>query len=77
MERAAPSCPIWETTIDQQALAYYRCAWAVQDLGSFAESIFQTPAASDATRHAALHGFVSTLAPRAIVDLALASIDSL
>jgi spectinomycin phosphotransferase len=62
-----------EAVIDQRALAYYRCAWAVQDIGSYAGCIFQMPSASDATRRAALDGFASTLAPRAIVDIALSS----
>jgi spectinomycin phosphotransferase len=59
-----------EAIIHWEALAYYRCAWAVQDLGSFAECIFQTPSPSEAARRAALDDFVSTLAPRGIVDTA-------
>jgi spectinomycin phosphotransferase len=62
-----------KTTIDPEALAYYRCAWAVQDLGAFAESALET-SASGAARRAALDGFMSTLARGEIVDLALSSV---
>jgi spectinomycin phosphotransferase len=60
-----------ETTIDQHLLAYYRCAWAVQDIAAYAEQVFLTPALSEVTRRAAADGFMDLFEPGNIVDLAL------
>lgn len=58
------------TTVDPLALAYYRFARAVSDLGAYAEDVFLAPDASTATKHAAVQGFLSCFAPGAIIDLA-------
>ncbi len=56
--------------IDQAALTYYRYAWAVQDMGAYAEQVFFSPDRSEETRLAALRGFVDEFAPGNIVDIA-------
>ncbi|MGE0542104.1 MAG: phosphotransferase enzyme family protein [Dehalococcoidia bacterium] len=58
------------TTVDPLALAYYRFAWAISDLGAYAEDVFLTPNASAVTKRASVQGFLSCFAPGAIVALA-------
>jgi spectinomycin phosphotransferase len=62
-----------ESVIDQLALAYYRYAWAVQDMAACGEQVFFLPDLSDGARRAALRSFVDLFAPGSIVSLALAS----
>ena len=54
--------------IDQQALAYYRYAWAVQDIGAFAEDVFARPELSEAARAQSLRYFKSLFDSGMIVD---------
>jgi spectinomycin phosphotransferase len=58
------------TTVDPLALAFYRSARAVSDLGAYAEDVFLTPDASAATKRASVQGFLSCFQPGAIVALA-------
>jgi spectinomycin phosphotransferase len=62
-----------DPAIDPLALAYYRYAWAVQDVAAYGERVFFTPDLSQASRRDALHGFTDMFAPGNIVDIALAS----
>ena len=59
-----------EITVDPTRLAYYRCAWAVQDIAAYGEQALLSPAAGEATRRAAVEGFEDLFAPGNIVDLA-------
>jgi len=59
-----------EVTVDPALLAYYRCAWAVQDIAAYGEKALLSPAAGDANRRAAVEGFEQLFAPGNIVDLA-------
>jgi spectinomycin phosphotransferase len=60
-----------EATVDQRLLAYYRHAWAVQDIAAFAEHALLTPTLTAATRDAAVDGFMQLFEPGNIVDLAM------
>lgn len=60
-----------EVSIDSETLAYYRYAWAVQDMAANAEQIFFSPDLGEDTRRAALQSFKSLFAPGNIVSLAL------
>lgn len=60
-------------TIDQTALAYYRNAWAVQDIAGFGGLVFFAPERSKESRRVALEGFMNLFNPGEIVDLALKS----
>jgi spectinomycin phosphotransferase len=60
-------------SIDPRLLAYYRYAWAVQDIAAYAEQVLLAPGLGEATRRAAVEGFMDLFAPGNIVDLALAS----
>jgi spectinomycin phosphotransferase len=64
-------------TINPTALAYYRCAWAVQDIAGFGGLVFFAPERSQESRHAAMEGFMTLFNPGEIVDLALRSTDGL
>ncbi len=57
--------------IDRLALIYYRCAWVVQDIGSFAEQVFLMPELSVAAKREAIRYFVGSFAPDGIADSAL------
>ena len=59
-----------ETSVDPRLLAYYRTAWAVQDIAAYGEEVLLTPGLGEETRRAALEGFVDLFAPGNIVDLA-------
>jgi spectinomycin phosphotransferase len=61
------------TTIHPLALAYYRHAWAVGDIGAFAEQVFLSPETGDIDRQDAARLFKSLFAPGNIVALARAS----
>jgi spectinomycin phosphotransferase len=60
------------STIDPRALAYYRFAWAAQDMAAYAEQVFFARYAGEPTRRAAFRGFVDMFEPDNIVDIALA-----
>lgn len=62
-----------EASVDPRLLAYYRCAWAVQDIAAYAEQVLLAPGLVEATRRAAVAGFMDLFAPGNIVDLAQAS----
>ncbi|MGE5262953.1 MAG: phosphotransferase enzyme family protein [Acidobacteriota bacterium] len=62
-----------DTAIDSRALAYYRYAWAVQDLAAYGELAVLLPGRGDKTRRQAVAGFLDTLAPGSIADIALSS----
>lgn len=57
--------------IDEEALAYYRCAWAVQDIVEFAREVILAPEQSEASRRAALEGFKGLFSDGAIVERGL------
>lgn len=59
--------------IDLEALAYYRYAWAVQDIGAFAEDVLARPELSSAAKAQALRYFKSLFDPGMIVETALQS----
>jgi spectinomycin phosphotransferase len=61
--------------VDPLALAYYRTAWAVQDIGAYGQELFFAPHLGRASRRAALQGFKSLFAPGNIVERALASFE--
>lgn len=62
-----------ETALDPIALAYYRCAWAVQDIAAYGEQVCFLPDQDEDSRRDALRGFISLFAPGSIVPLALAT----
>jgi spectinomycin phosphotransferase len=59
-----------QVTVDPTRLAYYRCAWAVQDIAAYGEQALLSPTAGEPTRQAAVEGFEDLFAPGNIVDLA-------
>lgn len=61
------------TNVDLVALAYYRHAWAVQDIGSYAEQLFLTPDAGETTKQSAADIFAGLFDPNGIVAIAFAS----
>ena len=61
------------TTIDPLALAYYRYAWAVSDIGEFGAEVFLRPDLGAISRRAAVDAFMSLFLPGNIVALAFAS----
>jgi spectinomycin phosphotransferase len=62
-----------DATIDPHALIYYRYAWAVQDMGAYAERVFLSPHLGADTRRDAVRGFRGLFAPGNIVAIARAS----
>jgi spectinomycin phosphotransferase len=56
--------------VDPRLLAYYRTAWAVQDIAAYGEQVLMTPAAGEATRRAAVDDFKGLFGPGKIVELA-------
>jgi spectinomycin phosphotransferase len=60
-----------DTGVDPDLLAYYRHAWAVQDIAAYGEQALLSPAAGPATRQAAVEGFKDLFEPGNIVELAL------
>jgi len=63
------------TTLDRLALAYYRYAWAVSDIGDFGAQVFFRPDLGQVTRRAAVKLFMGLFMPGQIVALAFASGD--
>ena len=63
------------TALDPLALAYYRYAWAVGDIGAFGEEVFFRPDLGPDTRRAAVDLFMGLFRPGEIVELAFASSD--
>jgi spectinomycin phosphotransferase len=61
------------TTLDPLALAYYRYAWAVGDIGAFSAQVFFRPDLGQITRRTAVDLFMSLFLPGQIVALAFAS----
>ena len=61
------------TAIDPLALAYYRYAWAVADIGAYGEEVISRPDLGTVSRRAALGHFKSLFAPGNIVALARAT----
>lgn len=59
--------------IDRRALAYYRFAWAVQDMAAYAEQVFFSPDLSERTRRDAVRAFIDLFAPGNIVAIACGS----
>ncbi len=64
-----------ETSVDPLALAYYRYARAVEDIGDYGEQVFLRPDLGPGARRAAVEGFMSLFTPGSIVSLAFASDD--
>ena len=64
------------TDVDPLALAFYRYAWAVGDIGAFGEEVFFRPDLGPVTRRAAVDMLMGLFQPGEIVALALASDDS-
>jgi spectinomycin phosphotransferase len=62
-----------EVDIDLEALAYYRHAWAVQDVGGYAWRVLLDGAATDTQRVDAAQILVGLFRPGEIVDLAARS----
>ncbi len=62
-----------EAAADARALAYYRAAWAVQDLAAYGERACLLPDLSAAARRDALHAFVTMLEPGNMIAIALGS----
>lgn len=61
--------------IDPLALAYYRYAWALGDIGAFGEEVYFRPDLGPDTRRAAIDLFRGLFSPGEIVALAFASED--
>jgi spectinomycin phosphotransferase len=59
-----------EAGIDPHLLAYYRNAWAVQDIAAYGEQALLAPGLGQASRRDAVEGFKDLFAPGNIVDLA-------
>jgi spectinomycin phosphotransferase len=60
-----------EAAADRLALAYYRYAWAVNDIGAYGAEVFLRPDLGPVTRRAALQSLRTLFAPGEIVSLAL------
>ncbi|MGH2352084.1 MAG: phosphotransferase enzyme family protein [Chloroflexota bacterium] len=58
------------TTVDPLALAYYRYAWALSDIGDYGERVFSRPGMGGETKRAAVQGAMSCFQPGRIVALA-------
>jgi spectinomycin phosphotransferase len=62
--------------IDPLGLAYYRHAWAVQDIGAYAEQVFLKSELGARARQDALEGFRGLFEPGQIISIAYASGDA-
>ena len=62
-----------ETNINMRALAYYRYAWAVQEMGAYAEDVFFSPERSAQTHRDSVDAFIDIFAPGNIAAIACAS----
>jgi Ser/Thr protein kinase RdoA (MazF antagonist) len=63
--------------VDPAHLAYYRCAWALEDVAGFAVEILDDPTRTGAQRAQALRYFRSLLTPTGIVSVAERSLRDL
>jgi spectinomycin phosphotransferase len=63
-----------EARIDPVLLAYYRCAWALQDIATTTEEALLSPHLGEVSRRKAVDGFKSLFEPGSIVDLASRSV---
>lgn len=63
------------TTVDALALAYYRYAWAVSDIGAYGAQVVLRPDLGVVSRREAVGRFLSLFRPGNIVALAFASDD--
>jgi spectinomycin phosphotransferase len=61
-----------DAAIDRDALAYYRCAWAAQDVASYGEEVFFMPELGEESRRFAVGRFMSLFEPGNMVAIALA-----
>ena len=61
------------TAVDVLALAYYRYAWAVNDIGAYGEQALLLPGRGAATKRTAVQGLMSLFKPGQIVSLAYAA----
>lgn len=59
--------------IDETTMAYYRCEWAVQDIGGYAADALLDPAASEASRAYSLRLLAGNFEPDGQVERALRS----
>ena len=59
--------------VDTLALAYYRYAWAIGDIGSYGEQVFFRPELGTKNLAEAVSRFHSLFEPGSIVDIALSS----
>lgn len=57
--------------LDPEALAYYRCAWAAQDIGEYGAQAVLRPDAGDITRREAARSLQHLFEPGEIVEIAL------
>ena len=62
-----------ESQIDGEALAYYRHAWAIQDVGGYAWRAILDESATENEREDAVRILFGLFAPGEIVDLAARS----
>lgn len=62
-----------QAEVDPRLLAYYRAAWAVQDIAAYGEQAVMLPTLGEQTRRAAVDGFTDLFAPGNIVDRARGS----
>lgn len=62
--------------LDHRALAYYRCAWALQDLAAYGEDIVYAPDLGHEARRASFGAIRSLFGPDGIVRLALSPVGS-
>jgi spectinomycin phosphotransferase len=65
-----------DETVDPLALAYYRHAWATQDVGSYAGRILLAPSRGQDERAEDVRIFKSLFGPGEIVDLARLSVEA-
>ncbi|GAC1458274.1 MAG: aminoglycoside O-phosphotransferase APH(9)-Ia [Ktedonobacterales bacterium] len=61
------------TTMSSLALAYYRYAWAVQDIGEFGQEVLRMPDVGATARRDALDTLIALFDPKSIVAIAQAS----
>jgi len=64
-----------DTTVDPLALAYYRHAWAIQDIAGYAERVLVAPSVTDEQRAEAARIFTSLFARGEIVEISARSLD--
>jgi spectinomycin phosphotransferase len=62
-----------DAAIDRLSLAYYRYAWAVQEMGAYAEDVFFSPDLGVQARANSVRAFIDIFAPGNIVAIACSS----